>query len=329
MAESAGAAARKGPNLGCIIIAIVSLVLLALVLMPTLLCLPEDARRTACASNLKQIGTVCQIWATTNRRCWPDVFGQDSKHWNEIGNTRGDAWSPAYDEGEPPGQEPEDNNVEAVESNTANFWALIAKQGLAPSVFVCPFTDHRCDAEKRTDLDNLRDFRGETFVSYSYQNLLGPYELTRMSAGPNFTHLAVAADANPMRRDFWSGAPGGGVPVGATNKKLAERPLFKDAEETQAWNRSTKFIRHPWELNSPNHDFKGQNVLFLDGHVEWTYHPYCGPNWDNIWLRRRTDVSAEIDPNNIETLRAYNDETSYNGTSTLPENSQDDSFLVP
>jgi len=48
-----------------------------------------------------------------------------------------------------------------------------------------------------------------------------------------------------------------------------------------------------------------------------------------VCRRRRTDVSVEIDPKNIETLRACNDETSYNGTSTLPEDSQDDSFLVP
>ena len=73
----------------------------------------------------------------------------------------------------------------------------------------------------------------------------------------------------------------------------------------------------------------GGNIGMLDGHVEWRWDPYCGPKWDNIWLRRRTDVSTEIDPQSLETLRAYNDEASYNGTSTLPEDSQDDSFLVP
>jgi hypothetical protein len=52
-------------------------------------------------------------------------------------------------------------------------------------------------------------------------------------------------------------------------------------------------------------------------------------NWDNIWLRRRTDVTVAIDPQNIDTLRAYNDEASYNGQSTLDPKSEDDSFLVP
>jgi prepilin-type processing-associated H-X9-DG protein len=134
----------------------------------------------------------------------------------------------------------------------------------------------------------------------------------------------VAADANPMRRDFWNGAPGGGAKDRVTDRRLADTARFFSCDEyIAAWNAGA------WKLNSPNHDFKGQNVLYLDGHVAWKTHPYVGPNWDNIWLRRRTNVSVEIDPMNIETLRAYNDETSYDGKSILPADSKDDSFLVP
>jgi prepilin-type processing-associated H-X9-DG protein len=133
-----------------------------------------------------------------------------------------------------------------------------------------------------------------------------------------------------MRRDFWSGAPGG-VRNGVTDRMLAKKPTFEEdvPEEGGAWNQQAKFISQPWELNSPNHAFKGQNVLYLDGHVEWRSDPYSGTQYDNIWLRRRSDVTTPIDPKNIETLRAYNDEASYDGKSTLPEDSKDDSFLVP
>ncbi|MCX5682398.1 MAG: hypothetical protein NT049_01775 [Planctomycetota bacterium] len=179
------------------------------------------------------------------------------------------------------------------------------------------------------DYTAVRDFRGESYCTYSYQNLLGQYKLTQTTARIS-TQYAVAADANPMRRDFWSGAPGG-VRNGVTDKMLARKPTFYEdsRDDVAAWNQQVKFISQPWELNSPNHAFKGQNVLYLDGHVEWRSDPYSGTQYDNIWLRRKTDVTVPIDPKNIETLRAYNDETSYDGKSTLPENSIDDSFLVP
>jgi len=35
--------------------------------------------------------------------------------------------------------------------------------------------------------------------------------------------------------------------------------------------------------NSPNHGNRGQNVLYLDTHVEWRNTPQCGLNGDNIF----------------------------------------------
>jgi len=184
-------------------------------------------------------------------------------------------------------------------------------------MFVCPETNQKPDVLV-TDPKAVRDFRGETFVSYSYQNVLGDYQLTIASG--RASSMAVAADANPMRRDFWS----------VTDRRLADTArFFGDEEYIAAWNKEAGSIAGAWELNSPNHGFRGQNVLYRDGHVVWTIHPYSGPNWDNIWLRRRTDISVEIDPMNIETLRAYNDKASYDGKSTLPADSTGDSFLVP
>jgi prepilin-type processing-associated H-X9-DG protein len=209
------------------------------------------------------------------------------------------------------------------------LWLPVAKAGLSPDVFLCDKAEYAKRETSIRDFTLIRDFRGESYCTYSYQNVLGQYRLHQTAARIS-TQYAVAADANPMRRDFWSGAPGG-VRNGVTDRMLAQKPAFYEdsREEVAAWHQQVKFIRHPWELNSPNHGFKGQHVLYLDGHVEWRTDPYCGTNYDNIWLRRRTDVTAAIDPKNIESLRAHNDEASYDGKSTLPENSKDDSFLVP
>ena len=37
------------------------------------------------------------------------------------------------------------------------------------------------------------------------------------------------------------------------------------------------------DQNSPNHQNKGQNVCFMDGHIEWTNNPQCGLDGDNIF----------------------------------------------
>lgn len=325
MPESAGAAVSGKMSLGCVIVVLICVAVLIGLLWQAMNTSLGPHNLAVCKNNLKQIGTAMQVWATDHRQAWPDVFVDESTHWNDVGNTRTDEWDSPADEGEPP-DVPAGDNGQPVQSNTANFWVLIARAGMTPDVFLCPHADHLRDGTV-IRFDAVRDFRGEAFCSYSYQNVLGPYKLTQTAAN-HPSALAVAADSGPMRRDVWAGAPDG-VPIGATNRKLAERPQFEEDEDTDPWNRQVRFIRHPWELNSPNHGFAGMNVLYLDGHVEWRTHPYCGPRFDNIWLRRRTDVDVQIDPRDIETVRAYNDVTSYDGTSTLPPHSKDDSFLVP
>jgi prepilin-type processing-associated H-X9-DG protein len=186
-----------------------------------------------------------------------------------------------------------------------------------------------------------RDFRGEWFCSYSYQNVLGPFVLTAACESP--AEVVVVADCSPLRRDFWSGPqeepakkkPRKGedaapqpppdtrgmiqtrVRQGETDRQLAKGRKFVESEATAPWNAEVTAIAKPWELNSPNHAFQGQNVLYLDGHVEWTVHPYCGPKMDNIWLRRRTDVAREPIFDQIMNLREFNDATSYDGRATI------------
>ncbi|HET6442886.1 MAG TPA: hypothetical protein VFH53_10980 [Phycisphaerae bacterium] len=327
MGPSTGAAREARISLlDLIAVLFVALVLVAF-LLPGILPQHGDDGRAQCQNNLKQIGTAMITYAAANRQRWPDVFTEKSTCWNEVGNTRTDEWDPVTGKGKPPKAKPGDNG-KAVQSNTANLWLLIVSANLSPEVFVCPRSSHQFDEMAEGDYETVRDFRGETFVSYSFQNVLGEYRLTSTSG--RASSMAVAADANPMRRDFWSGAPSGGKKDGVTDHELARKPRFIGEDvNIAAWNKEAGGITEAWELNSPNHKFRGQNVLYLDGHTEWRTDPYCGTHWDNIWLRRRTDVSVEIDPKNIETLRAYNDETSYDSKSTLPADSTGDSFLVP
>jgi prepilin-type N-terminal cleavage/methylation domain-containing protein/prepilin-type processing-associated H-X9-DG protein len=263
-----------------LLVVISIIAILAAALTPALIWALEQGRRAVCAGNLHQIGLACRAWSTSHRQQWPDAYRNVAgETWHDIGSAR---------EGGAPGEMPA-----ALRSNTANFWLLI-RTGIAeaPGLFVCPSAGHLPD-ESVADFATVWDFKGPENVSYSYQNVLGPYVLTDSVGG----NLAVAADANPQRADFEK----------AVAQRLAANPRF-ERSEWGAINASS-----PWELNSPNHAFRGQNVLYGDGHVEWRDHPYCGRQFDNIWVRRLAS-GRPPDPADIATLRSWDDGASYGDT---------------
>ena len=327
MGPSSGAAHTMAFGLVEVIVILIAVAILLFLLVPAIIIPVTSAPRAQCAYNLSQIGKAMQVYAMGHQHLWPDVFTEESTRWDDVGNTRTDEWNPVTNKGKPPEAEPGDNGT-AVQSNTANLWLLIVSANLSPAVFVCPRSAHQFDEMDEGYYETVRDFRGETFVSYSFQNVLGDYRLKSTSG--RASSLAVAADANPMRRDFRTSGIGEKKREGVTDRELARKPQFLGQEEyIAAWNQETDSVAGSWELNSPNHEFKGQNVLYLDGHVEWKTHPYCGPNWDNIWLARKPGDDWGVEKEKIGTLWHYNDPASYNGRFTLPADSTGDSFLVP
>jgi len=320
---------RKAFTLVELLVVITIIGLLAGVLLPAVYRALEEANRTVCMSNLRQIGEACQTWTTSHGQNWPDVLNDGSTSWNDVGKTRSDQVQ--ANENIPEESQGPQLNDGPVDSNTANFWQLLASAGLTVDLFLCPSAGHLRD-DTVVRFDQVKDFRGPRFVSYSYQNVLGPYTLTQ-TAAEQPSALAVAADANPQRADFWGGGPGTTVDTGVTDLKLASKPRFEQSNETVEWLEDLPESGIPegnaWQLNSPNHKFRGQNVLYLDGHVEWCVHPYCGPKFDNIWLKKDIQASTTLDPRELSTVEAYDDESSYDGEEMLPSGSLDDSFLAP
>jgi len=320
----------KGFTLVELLVVVTIIGMLIAILIPAVFGALEAANKASCANNLSQIGKAGRTYASAHRQRWPNVFESGSNGWDEVGNTRSDkvdslkSWQ--QDTGD---KRAEDSKGTAPASNTANLWVLIRSQGLTPPSFVCPSaTDVFVPDRSVVRFDDVRDFRGPMFCSYSFQNIFKTRTLTETASGHSST-FAIGADANPLRAIFNEDD------ASKTKDKIKENggaPKFEESEETTGWGT----VEGEHELNSPNHKFKGQNVLYLDGHVEWKEHPYCGALGDNIWLAQpttRPDMGT-FDPRKVEDLRRLNEKSSYSvgssmGSKQITATRDDDSFLVP
>jgi hypothetical protein len=135
---------------------------------------------------------------------------------------------------------------------TAGLYLLLRTQDITPDIFICPSRGGSPVSKNWTSRSNFED---QNELSYSYQN---PYPtVAARDAGFVFNNsltsdFAVMADLNP----------GGDALLTITPQ-----------------SRSTDLRKG----NSPNHDYDGQQVLYADGHVDWSSSPFVGCERDNIY----------------------------------------------
>ncbi len=222
----------------------------------------DNDKKVRCASTLKMIGQAILMYSNDNKGNYPRTLF-DAQNPQTVNAFTG--WK-AKDPFGPGG--PQSNDV------TAAFYLLLRTQDIPADRFVCPegkarplvFRNPRVAAALTDDAttkqtpqtrplepvaDNeteIANFPSIDSLGYSYCN---PYpSQAAIDAGfkVNTTlpgAFAVAADINP-----------GGEKL-LKLKEDSPKEALKDA-------------------NSPNHGGDGQNVLYGDGHVEWTATPFCG-----------------------------------------------------
>jgi len=157
-------------------------------------------------------------------------------------------------------------------SISSSFYLLVKYSEVAPKLFVCKgdsgatefkLSDYPMATGK--ELKDFWDFGPQPWkhCSFSYHIPYGLYALTTQSE----PGMAVAADRNPWialpytkAKDFWRFKP-----------------------DIPPWNGTYKQARYG---NAITHKGDGQNVLFMDSHVDFEKRPYCGIEDDNIytWL---------------------------------------------
>ena len=218
------------------------------------------AFRMVCGTNLSGIGKAMLMYANDYDDEFPRAGGKNGVWSNNTPDWLADSQFVAY------GLNADGTGGRATIS--ASLYLLTKYEQVEPKRFVCnrdsgttEFKPARYGVPNK-ELIELWDFGPEPtkHCSYSYHMPYGPYALTT-SYLPG---MAVAADRNP-----WIDSP---------FEKARDFSLFKpdvapfDGTQDDACRG-----------NAASHQGNGQNVLFMDGHVEFTRHSFCGINEDNIY----------------------------------------------
>ena len=280
----------RGFTLVEMMVVILCLCLLAGLVMVAYESACDQVNQTLCLARLKGLGTLLFLYAESYDGYLPDAGGVSplvgpvlpgASHFRDTWDHPGTA------------QWPDSRHT----GNAGNLYLLVRLQLAEPQDFICPASGDKSalgsPSPKRTSfmtfrkgVDQFTDqqwlFLQETsgrHCSYSYQNVLGHIFGDPAVASPQaaFVHLerspsdlAILADHNPY------------TIIRGTRRE------FLDPNE------------HP-TANSLNHAGRGQNVLYLDGRVQWHTTPECGAGLpdgsrDNIY---RPATGAVCDPENI------------------------------
>ncbi|MCK4886945.1 MAG: hypothetical protein KAS96_06115 [Planctomycetes bacterium] len=143
-------------------------------------------------------------------------------------------------------------------SNTRNTWLLVKEGYVIPANFVCPgVRDGKVLQFDALQAKQYNDFPARKYITYSSKILAKRDTIISLGRNPFFS------DSNP---------------------------LFENLPQNNHKTLKLRLNKKLLTINSINHNRKGQNVLFVDGSVEYTKNRNIGPNKDDIFTLQNTDV---------------------------------------
>lgn len=222
----------------------------------------EMSHTIGCMVQLKEIGKAMKIYAHDYDDILPRAGGPNATWGTTIwdAQTRDIAYS--------------DNGTSSQASISSCLYLLVKYIGITPGKFVCKYDQGTSPFELNEEtcplsfkLTDAWDFGSEPMkhCSYSYHMPFSGHALS-MSSDPG---LAVASERNP-----WLDTPG------AKAKTAAEFGQFIPDTNKFDGDNETAVIG-----NATTHKGEGQNVLFLDSHVDFARRSFCGLEDDNIFTR--------------------------------------------
>lgn len=245
------------------VLAVVVLCLFLLLLVPPVWYrMRGSAFRMTCGTNLAGIGQAMLIYANDYERQLPRAGGPGG-FWA----TRTPNWM-AADRFAAYGM-PAHASTRGQASISASLYLLVKYADMEPKSFVCvrgePQTKAFDPARYRIHgrkLKDLWDFGPDParHVSYAYHQVYSPHKLTA-DGDPG---IAIAADRNP-----WMDSP---------FAKPGDFSLF--TPDVAPFGGTTLAAL---QANARAHHGDGQNVLFLDSHVEFAKRAFCAVDDDNIY----------------------------------------------
>ena len=255
---------KKGFTLVELLVVIAIISILAAMLLPVLSRAREQARRTACKSNLKQIGLALMMYASDYSGSFPTGSGGPYNHLNDLTLL----WSMGYAK-----------DPRLFECPSASFDMSSIKPGETFGLGLGYAQDW--DRVFYGDFDKL----AKSGCAFSYDN---------QKRDDDLPMVAVMADRN----------------YGMDDNYYDEDTQYRwstniDWEMDPVTGEYLHQEDSPWDANSANHEYEGQNVLYCDSHVSWTSTPFCGYQGDNIFYWENTDPTATEPPAVIEATDSY------------------------
>ncbi len=300
------------------------LALLIAILLPSLSRARELAKRAVCASNLRGIGQAMYIYANDNEAWFPTHYFEARQEDTHVPPVHGVRWVGTMGTSDflsiTERTSPETSPKRSHPSRS--LFLMIISGITVPGSYVCPSSrdieddlkDYGPDAARVRHPDKVRpglnrfDFAGYDRLSYGYQLPYGQH------GKPNerlHSRMAIAADKGPY---YAKGAPG----VAGTRTTHDRRSGLQPPDSPMVFVASadTHAVR---PYNSRNHGGEGQNVLFMDCHVDFL----------------KTPVNHALGMDNIYTIQSGHDITG-TAAGTVPDEetaigplTNTDSFLVP
>ncbi len=260
---------RRGFTLVELLVVIAIIALLMGILMPALARVRQLAFRMTCGTNLSGIGKAMLIYANDYDDELPRA-GERTATW--VATLPAGAWM-ALD------------RIAAFGTGTASkasvsscFYLLVKYAEVTPKSFVCKSDTGTSEWEigdeqnvpPAMELIDAWDFGAKPYehCTYTYHYPFGTFALTS-SSEPG---LAVAADRNP-----WLSSPADPTASDTAATRFADFGLTGGTDRVR-------------NGNSITHQQDGQNVMYLDTHVDFAKTSACSLEEDNIYTKSASTV---------------------------------------